>query len=141
MKKFLLSVHYPLSASVALIYKPVNWFAVQIDLLCKSIDWFLYGRSTGTEWVEKQKQKWKMNQFINFLRYLRERSIYHFLPLLTSPQRYYKDKLWDNLTIGNAKCLWAIRKCLCPLLVNLGVSKVWLFLPATHQNSLEHGVW
>ena len=96
---------------------------------------------------ERQKQKSKINQFIKFLRYLRERSIYHFsllltcLPLLTSPQRYHKDKLWDNSTIGNTRCLWAIRKCLCRLLVNLGVSKVWLFLPATHQNSLEHGVW
>ena len=32
----------PLSASVALIWKPVNWFAVQ------SIDWFLYDRNIGT---------------------------------------------------------------------------------------------
>ena len=32
----------PLSASVALIKKPVNW------LLCKSIDWFLYEDNTGT---------------------------------------------------------------------------------------------
>ena len=32
----------PLNASVALILKPVNWFAVQI-----SIDWFLYEGTTG----------------------------------------------------------------------------------------------
>ena len=103
-----------------------------------------YMRATlSLNWLKNKnnKKKTKINQFIIFLRCLRERSIYHLLPLLTSLERYYKDKLWDNSSIGNTIYLWAIRKCLCPLLVNLVLSKVWLFLPATHQNSSEHGVW
>ena len=88
---------------------------------------------------KSNKKKTKINQFIIFLRYLRESSIYHFLPLLTSLERYYKDKLRDNSSIGNTICLWAIRKCLCPLLVNLVVSKVWLFFACNAPEFI--GAW
>ena len=40
-----------LSASVALIQKPVNWFAVH-----KSTDWGLYEGNTGTLWVKPAGQ-------------------------------------------------------------------------------------